>query len=118
MEGDNLAEKLSVPLCDGSRPINTDKVAVIRASLNNNSSLEPLARILTSLVLDRHVISSLDIWERTTASGELFSFSDMPLGICSVPGFSSLSPLRSGSEFTRLERYKVTQDTPINNLSR
>ena len=56
VERNYLTKELSVPLGDSARPINTDKVTVVWASLNNYTSLSPLSRIVTSLILNCNVI--------------------------------------------------------------
>ena len=58
-EGCYLAKIFPVPLCYGSGSVNTDGVTVIGSYLNNNPSLGPLARIVTSLVLYCHTITWL-----------------------------------------------------------
>ena len=59
VERNYLTKELSVPLGDSARPINADKVTVMWASLNNYTSLEPLSRIFTSLILNCDMIA----WE-------------------------------------------------------
>jgi hypothetical protein len=116
-EGDNLAEELSVPLGDGSGAVNADVVAVVGTHFNDNSSLTPLARILTSLVLDCDMVSWLERWEKLAASGQLFGLPDMSLGIGGLPGFRSLSPLRSRLELAWLEWQEISENSTKDNLS-
>ena len=61
-----LAEKLPVPLCDGSGTINADLVTVVWAHFYDNTSLVPLAGVLATLVLYSYLVTSLEWLKRFT----------------------------------------------------
>ena len=112
----NLPQKLSVPLSQLTRTIQTDEITVKTFCFNDHSSFAPLPGRIAVLVLDLDLITRLERRELPSSSGQLFLHGIFPrtVGLCS--GVCSLSPLLSGEEFSRLEWQGVTENSPVHDL--
>ena len=78
----------------------------------------PLLGIVSMLGLYGDVVTKLEWRKVLTASGELFCFHVVSLGICLSPGIRSLSPLISWLKLARLERKKISENTAKHDLCR
>ena len=100
----DLAEVLSVTLCDGPGAVNADMVAVVRANLYNYTSLIPSARVLAALVLDSYLVTSLERLQRFAGLEHFLTFGNVSLGISSSTVSCSLSPLLTRLKLSWLKR--------------
>ena len=112
----NLPQKLSVPLRQLTRTIQTDEITVITFCFNDHSSLAPLPGRVAVLVLDLDLITRLERRELPSSSGQSLLHGEFPLTVSLSPGVRRLSPLLSGEELSWLERQGVTENSPIQDL--
>ena len=110
-------QELSVPLGDLPGAVNTDKVAVVRSDLSDDTGFGPLPGVVPVLLLDQNMIANLERMKKFCSARKFVLHGELSVTVSLGSGICSLSPVLSEMELAGLERERISNCSAKHDLS-